>query len=127
MPFVITLLPMLGLSFLADESFHQLMVVVCLGLAAAGFIPGIQRHRRLLPIGVASVGLLMIATAAFALEGQCCVACETSTASVMTGHTAETCQDASCELCAVQADHEQDRPRLRCGSARPLHDVGSLI
>ena len=35
MPFVVGFLPLLGLSFLADPSFHQWMVAVCLALAAA--------------------------------------------------------------------------------------------
>lgn len=102
MPFVVALLPMLGLSFLADESFHQVMVVVCSGLAAAAFLPGLQRHRRLLPVGIAAVGLSMISAAAFGLEGDCCVACESPAVIVETAPVAaEACSEAGCEHCEL--------------------------
>ena len=64
MPFVVFLLPALGLSFLADEAFHQVMVVVCSFFAIAAFVPGFKRHRRLLPLAVGVVGLSLISTAA---------------------------------------------------------------
>lgn len=103
MPFVVALLPMMGLSFLADESFHQVMVVVCSVLAAAAFIPGLRRHRRLLPMGVASVGLMLIATAAFALEGECCVACDTEAPTLAISEATDECEEACCEHCAVES------------------------
>ena len=40
MPFVIAYLPTLGLSFLADEAFHQWMAVGCLTLAFDCVHPG---------------------------------------------------------------------------------------
>ena len=63
MPFIVGFLPAMGLSFLADDSFHKVMVGVCSLLAASAFIPGLRRHGRLLPIVVASVGLGMISIA----------------------------------------------------------------
>lgn len=74
MPLVIASLPAMGLTFLADASFHKVMAVACSLLAGAAFVPGWRRHRRLLPIGVAAVGLLLITTAAFAVEADCCPA-----------------------------------------------------
>lgn len=75
MPFVIAFLPMLGLSFLADKSFHRVMVVFCLLIAAAAFIPGWQRHHKLLPILVATAGLGLIGIEAFAIQDECCADC----------------------------------------------------
>lgn len=76
MPFVIGFLPMLGISFLADEVFHQVMVFVCLGLAGVSFVPGFRKHRRYMPVALGGLGLALIASAAFFLEGECCAACE---------------------------------------------------
>ena len=116
MPLVISFLPMLGLSFLADESFHKVMVGVCLLIAVAAFVPGWRRHRRWLPLAIASVGLTMIATAAFALEGTCCSGCalpaETTalntTVVSVSGESVNdpgqfVCTDACCELCHEEA------------------------
>lgn len=78
MPFVIAWLPTLGLRFLADESFHQWMVLVCLALAAAAFVPGLRQHGNWIPVSVGAFGLSLITLAAFGLAGECCSACETS-------------------------------------------------
>ena len=108
MPFVVSFLPMLGLSFLADESFHQVMMVVCLLIAVATFVPGRRRHRRWMPIAIASVGLTLIATAAFAFEGECCATCApvAGRASIEDGELVATqttafYADACCEHCVV--------------------------
>ncbi len=116
MPFVIAFLPMLGLTFLADESFHKIMVFVCLSLAVIAFVPGYRRHRRWLPVVIAGFGLTLIATAAFALEGACCATCvaerngaiaafpvDPNVATLSTVAAGEmACTDDCCELCAKQ-------------------------
>ncbi|TWT73348.1 MerC domain-containing protein [Allorhodopirellula solitaria] len=112
MPFVIAFLPMLGLSFLADESFHKVMVVVCLLLGAFAFVPGWKRHRRWLPSGIAALGLVLIATAAFALEGECCDACESDIASQSA--PVEACTDACCSSCEVaSSDTASETPQVQ--------------
>ena len=95
MPVVLMMFPMTGLGFFADESFHQFMVFACLLLAAVAFIPGLRVHRRLLPSGLAGIGLAMIATAAFALEGECCASCAAVTAS--SGEETQVCTEACCQ------------------------------
>ena len=75
MPFIAVFLPVLGLSFLMDDAFHKVMVVVCSTLAIAAFIPGFRRHRQWLPICIGAIGLSLISTAAFALEDNCCASC----------------------------------------------------
>ena len=108
MPFVAVFLPMLGLSFLMDDSFHQVMVVVCSSIAIAAFIPGFRRHRRLLPICVGAIGLSLISTAAFALEGHCCQSCAAVPSGIVpSGTTTESaptvCTEACCDAAALAA------------------------
>lgn len=105
MPFVITFLPMLGLSFLADEGFHQVMVVVCTLLALLAFVPGWRVHRKWLPAGIAVAGLTMIGVAAFALEDSCacCTLPEETQAAAALGENAAVCTDESCKHCAAKA------------------------
>jgi len=100
MPFVIAFLPALGLSFLADESFHQWMALACFLIAIAAFVPGFRKHRRMTPIAIASVGLVLITSAAFGSAGACCAACETST---IAATDAAVCTDACCEHCTAAA------------------------
>ena len=72
MPFVVGFLPLLGLSFLAESSFHKWMVGVCLVIAFLAFVPGWRRHRRLLPALIGLCGLILISIAAFAGPSDCC-------------------------------------------------------
>ena len=76
MPFVIGLLPMLGLEFLARESFHKWMAGVCLLIALAAFVPGWRSHGRILPASIAISGLALISLSAFGFLGDCCTSCE---------------------------------------------------
>lgn len=112
MPFVIAYLPSLGLSFLADESFHQWMAVACFFIALTAFVPGLRKHKRLTPVIVGSVGLVLISTAAFGFAGECCVACEAnanseanlaSQANASTEATAlVACDEECCSLCSAE-------------------------
>ena len=45
MPMVVGYLPLFGLEFLADESFHRWMAVICFVIALAAFVPGWRKHR----------------------------------------------------------------------------------
>ena len=67
MPFVIAYLPLLGLSFLADEAFHKWMALVCFLIAIAAFVPGIKKHGNWIPVSIAAFGLVFITFAAFGL------------------------------------------------------------
>lgn len=80
MPFVVGFLPLLGLSFLAEPSFHKWMVGVCLALALLAFVPGWRRHHRLAPTLIGLSGLGLISFAAFAGPEDCCpTPCATTT------------------------------------------------
>jgi len=114
MPFIVGFLPAMGLSFLADDSFHKVMVGVCSLLAASAFIPGLRRHGRLLPLIVAIVGLTMISIAAFALEGECCSSCDlptsTVSASTVSASTASTDVQLGAEPCCEHCTAEPGKP-----------------
>ncbi|TWU44838.1 MerC mercury resistance protein [Novipirellula aureliae] len=104
MPFVISFLPALGLSFLADESFHRWMAFACFVIALAAFVPGFRQHRRWMPGAIAVAGLSLLTIAAFGIVGDCCAACNLpGTPSV----AAAACTDACCESCAAGAMSEQ--------------------
>ena len=96
MPFVISFLPALGLSFLADEAFHRWMALACFVIAMAAFVPGFRVHRRLLPGAIAVVGISLITFAAFSFAGDCCAACAVPETSSVIG---AACTNACCEHC----------------------------
>ncbi|MCG8651205.1 MAG: MerC domain-containing protein [Pirellulales bacterium] len=101
MPFVIASLPALGLSFLADESFHQWMAVACFVIAFAAFVPGWRKHRRLVPAGVGLAGLTLIGGAAFGLSSECCASCHVV---ATVDEPAPVCNEVCCEHCTTETD-----------------------
>lgn len=99
MPLVIGYLPMLGLSWLADPSFHRVMAIVCFALALSAFLPGWKRHGSLAPTLFGSMGIALLSFAAFGLEGECCPSC----AVVNTPkEPTTTCSDAGCVHCVSE-------------------------
>ncbi len=94
MPLVIGFLPSLGLSFLADESCHMWMALVCFAIALMAFVPGWRRHRRLQPMMIGGCGVVLITGAAFGVSGNCCELCNDTAL----GHTpTRECTDSCCE------------------------------
>ena len=126
MPFVIGFLPALGLTFLADESFHKWMAGACFVFALAAFIPGWKRHRRCMPAAVAAAGLAIVTTTAFALSGECCPACEVpsqsavATVAAMTDPSAATAADCCDEHC----DHCEEESVASNGSEEASRTLG---
>jgi len=103
MPFVVGFLPLLGLSFLADPSFHKWMVGVCLVLALLAFVPGWRKHHRFAPTIIGMVGLGFISFAAFAGPEDCCpTPCNETTAAVSTDPNGTTPCAAAC--CSTTTD-----------------------
>ena len=102
MPFVIAFLPSLGLSFLADESFHKWMALACFVIAMAAFVPGFRKHGRWIPMSIAASGLMLITSAAFGMTGDCCATCDVnSTNAASTEPCCEHCEH--CEHCNTDA------------------------
>ena len=103
MPFVVGFLPLLGLSFLADPSFHKWMVGICLGLALLAFVPGWRRHHRLAPAIIGVSGLTLITLAAFAGPEDCCpTPCDGSAVAATNDDT--TCAAACCDTEAAPTE-----------------------
>lgn len=60
LPFVIAVLPLLGLEFLADHRFERGFVMFACVLALVALIRGFRRHQRPLPLMLAIPGLLLL-------------------------------------------------------------------
>lgn len=60
LPFVLALLPLLGLGFLADHRFERAFVLFACVLALASLLSGYRRHRRVLPLRLALPGLALL-------------------------------------------------------------------
>ncbi|WP_329743021.1 MerC domain-containing protein [Dyella sp. A6] len=60
LPFVLTLLPLLGLGFLAEHGFERGFVLFACLLALTSLLGGFRRHRRRLPLSLAVPGLALL-------------------------------------------------------------------
>ncbi|QAU23446.1 MerC domain-containing protein [Dyella sp. M7H15-1] len=60
LPFVLAILPLLGLSFLADHAFERGFVLFASALAMFALVSGYRRHHRLLPLRLALTGLALL-------------------------------------------------------------------
>jgi hypothetical protein len=72
MPFAIGYLPALGLSWLADMSFHRWMAGACFLLAVMAFGPGWKCHRRVGPALIGFLGIGLLAVGSVVVDGECC-------------------------------------------------------
>lgn len=126
MPFVVAYLPALGLSFLADESFHQWMAWICFLIAIVAFIPGIRKHGSWIPVSIGAIGLAFITFAAFGLAGECCAGCDSAARSGSIAAAAETFDEGSdlCDKCDLCADNELES---EIGVASENVETGELL
>lgn len=60
LPFVLALLPFLGLEFLADHRFERGFVLFACALALFALIRGFRRHQARLPLLLAAPGLVLL-------------------------------------------------------------------
>ena len=60
LPFVLALLPLIGLQFLADHRFERGFVFFACTLALFALVTGYRRHQRALPLMLAIPGLLLL-------------------------------------------------------------------
>ena len=118
MPFVIAYLPALGLSFLADEGFHQWMALACFLIAIVAFIPGLKKHGSWIPISIATVGLGLITFAAMGWAGDCCPSCEEK----KSGAVAAT--ESGCEECDDCASSQAAGNQLALSSTTAAPEAG---
>lgn len=122
MPLVVASLPSLGLAWLADDSFHRCMAVVCLVLALGAFVPGWRRHRSLLPAVLGGLGVASLLVASFALDGGCCPRRDTPS-------TGSALAESGCEsYCTADACSMRDSPPTKPALAGPLMTpLGGLL
>ena len=69
MPLLVTILPLIGLGFLANESAELVLITGAIGLAIGSLAWGIRHHRSWRAFLVLLVALVFIATARTAVEG----------------------------------------------------------
>jgi hypothetical protein len=67
----LTLISVLGLGghFLLEDNIHRIGLVLAVGVAAVAIGWGVLRHRRMLPFGVASAGLVVMTVALLVPHG----------------------------------------------------------
>ena len=109
MPFVIGYLPSLGLTWMAGESFHKWMAVICAVIALVAFVPGWRRHRRFAPVMLGVVGIAFLSSAAFVLE-PCCEHGASTQATTLSGPLeASVCDE--CDTCVAGTVAKSDAPQ----------------
>lgn len=69
LPFVLAILPLLGLSFLADHAFERGFVLFASALALFALVNGYRRHHRVLPLRLALPGLTLLVVGVTFAEG----------------------------------------------------------
>ena len=60
LPFVLALLPLLGLGFLAGHTFERVFVLCAAALASLALVSGYRRHHRRVPLLLALPGVLLL-------------------------------------------------------------------
>lgn len=60
LPFVLALLPLVGLEFLADHRFERGFVMFACALALVALVRGFRRHQQSLPLLLAAPGLALL-------------------------------------------------------------------
>lgn len=69
LPFVLALLPVLGLGFLASHAFERGFVLFACVLALLSLVNGYRRHRRPLPLMLALPGLALLLLGIALIDG----------------------------------------------------------
>ena len=69
LPFVLALLPLLGLEFLADHRFERVFVLCACVLASFVLVRGYRRHRQALPLRLAAPGLALLLLGIMYIDG----------------------------------------------------------
>ena len=118
MPLVLAYLPTFGLGWLADEGFHRWMAIFCCVLAVAAFVPGWRSHRSWTPLAWGAVGLILLNTAAFGLEGGCCPSCDAATVA---------CADEGCTACVAEAPTMEASPPVAASFVPFMTPLGGVL
>lgn len=111
-PIIVTFLPWLGLTFLAEDITHQIMVVVLVGCGLCAFRPGYRLHGKRWVVTLALTGWTLVAFATFAAGGIFGEHWETpltllGSALLITAHLKNLSFCRLCEICTKQMAHTQ--------------------
>lgn len=102
MPFLIALLPTLGLGLFEAPWVHQTLFVGCFALAMMAVLRGFRVHRRRRVPVVAASGLGLLAASAFVWPAPCCASPVIDSA----GQTAACCEAGCCSAKPKVAETE---------------------
>ncbi len=70
LPFVLAVLPALGLGFLADHKFERVFIACASGLALVALIRGYHRHHVASPLCIAVAGLILLWAGAWIFDAE---------------------------------------------------------
>ncbi len=70
LPFVLAVLPALGLGFLADHKFERIFIACASCLALAALIRGYRRHHVATPLRIAVPGLILLWVGAWIFDAE---------------------------------------------------------
>ncbi len=107
LPFVLALLPLIGLGFLAGHTFERVFVLCAASLAGVALVVGYRRHHQRLPLLLALPGLLLL------VIGVCI---DVDRALVV--HAAMVTLGGTLVACAHLVNLRFSRARQACGHAR---------
>ncbi|MGH8122105.1 MAG: MerC domain-containing protein [Rudaea sp.] len=74
LPFVLAVLPALGLGFLADHKFERIFIACASCLALAALIRGYRRHHVATPLRIALPGLILLWAGAWIFDAESALA-----------------------------------------------------
>ena len=133
MPLVLGMLPTLGLSFLADHSFHRWMAFACFAIAIAAFLPGFRKHGKWLPAALGGLGLCVLFSTAFLAADCCSSPASPESAAISLNADApsseiQACTESCCNPLVPEAEQSSELSVLQAGLALPwLTPLGGLF
>ena len=117
MPFVISYLASFGLTWMAGESFHQWMAVICAVIALMAFVPGWRRHRQMIPMLMGIVGISLLSYSAFATESCCEIHASNQEISLHGALTNSSCH--ACNIGTVETPSQTEKSESWNRQLRP--------
>lgn len=118
MPFLITALPLFGLSFLADELTELIFISVSILIALLTFLSAINKHHKIQPLLFFIFGILILLSSHFFFEDELFWKFLTvllGAISITTAHLLNHFHSKSCKVCSEEE------------SEKPIHSVKTTV
>jgi MerC mercury resistance protein len=104
MPFIVGLLPLLGLSLFADARAEWMFVGVSIAVGVLSLLPSyLRRHRQFRPLAIFSLGLCLILIARLILDGSLALEIPIVVVGAMCVAIAHLLNRRLCQACEVCA------------------------